>query len=68
MVQNSKFLVIGGAGTIGQAVTREIFRRKPEVLHVVDISENNMVELVGMSELRSDITKVISEPFQSIAE
>ena len=46
LVQNSKFLVIGGAGTIGQAVTREIFRRKPEVLHVVDISENNMVELV----------------------
>jgi FlaA1/EpsC-like NDP-sugar epimerase len=42
----SRFLVIGGAGSIGQAVTREIFRRKPRVLHVVDISENNMVELV----------------------
>src|SRR5690606_5264987 len=37
---------IGGAGSIGQAVTREIFKRKPRVLHVVDISENNMVELV----------------------
>ena len=35
-----------GAGSIGQAVTREIFKRKPKVLHVVDISENNMVELV----------------------
>jgi FlaA1/EpsC-like NDP-sugar epimerase len=42
----ASFLVIGGAGSIGQAVTREIFRRKPRVLHVVDISENNMVELV----------------------
>ncbi len=42
----SRFLVIGGAGSIGQAVTREIFKRKPKVLHVVDISENNMVELV----------------------
>jgi FlaA1/EpsC-like NDP-sugar epimerase len=42
----SKFLVIGGAGSIGQAVTREIFRRQPLVLHVVDISENNLVELV----------------------
>ena len=42
----SRFLVIGGAGSIGQAVTREIFKRKPRVLHVVDISENNMVELV----------------------
>ena len=45
-VQNSRFLVIGGAGSIGQAVTREIFKRNPAALHVVDISENNMVELV----------------------
>lgn len=45
-IAGSKFLVIGGAGTIGQAVTKEIFRRDPKVLHVVDISENNMVELV----------------------
>ena len=46
VVRGSRFLVIGGAGSIGQAVTREIFKRKPKVLHVVDISENNMVELV----------------------
>lgn len=46
LVQSSRFLVIGGAGSIGQAVTREIFKRSPRVLHVVDISENNMVELV----------------------
>jgi len=46
LVASSRFLVIGGAGSIGQAVAREIFRRKPKVLHVVDISENNMVELV----------------------
>ena len=46
LVQSSRFLVIGGAGSIGQAVTREIFKRKPQALHVVDISENNMVELV----------------------
>ncbi|CAM0997721.1 Nucleoside-diphosphate sugar epimerase [Rhodanobacter sp. Root179] len=45
-VASSRFLVIGGAGSIGQAVTREIFKRHPKVLHVVDISENNMVELV----------------------
>jgi len=42
----SSFLVIGGAGSIGQAVTKEIFKRNPKKLHVVDISENNMVELV----------------------
>jgi FlaA1/EpsC-like NDP-sugar epimerase len=45
-VKHSKFLVIGGAGSIGQAVTKEIFKRDPQALHVVDISENNMVELV----------------------
>ena len=46
LISNSRFLVIGGAGSIGQAVTREIFKRNPLALHVVDISENNMVELV----------------------
>jgi FlaA1/EpsC-like NDP-sugar epimerase len=45
-VAAGRFLVIGAAGSIGQAVTREIFMRKPKVLHAVDISENNMVELV----------------------
>ena len=46
VVSSSTFLVIGGAGSIGQAVTKEIFKRNPRKLHVVDISENNMVELV----------------------
>lgn len=46
IVSNNKFLVIGGAGSIGNAVTQEIFKRDPKLLHVVDISENNMVELV----------------------
>lgn len=45
-IADSRFLVIGGAGTIGSAICREIFARDPKVLHVVDISENNMVELV----------------------
>ncbi|WP_438426152.1 UDP-N-acetylglucosamine 4,6-dehydratase [Aquimarina macrocephali] len=46
IVSSSSFLVIGGAGSIGQAVTKEIFKRNPQKLHVVDISENNLVELV----------------------
>jgi FlaA1/EpsC-like NDP-sugar epimerase len=53
LVSGSSFLVIGGAGSIGQAVTKEIFKRNPKKLHVVDISENNMVELVR--DLRSTI-------------
>jgi FlaA1/EpsC-like NDP-sugar epimerase len=46
IVSKSSFLVLGGAGSIGQAVTKEIFKRDPQKLHVVDISENNLVELV----------------------
>ncbi len=46
IIGRSSFLIIGGAGSIGQAVTKEIFQRSPAKLHVVDISENNMVELV----------------------
>ncbi|EQB91566.1 UDP-N-acetylglucosamine 4,6-dehydratase [Elizabethkingia anophelis] len=46
IVSSSRFLVVGGAGSIGQATTKEIFKRNPLKLHVVDISENNMVELV----------------------
>ena len=46
IVSSSSFLVLGGAGSIGQAVTKEIFKRNAKKLHVVDISENNMVELV----------------------
>ena len=53
IIGRSRFLIIGGSGSIGQAVAREVFRRDPQVLHVVDISENNMVELVR--EIRSTI-------------
>tara|TARA_B110000503_G_scaffold125445_1_gene193016 strand:+ start:1319 stop:2506 length:1188 start_codon:yes stop_codon:yes gene_type:complete len=46
IVSESSFLVLGGAGSIGHAVTKEIFKRNPTKLHVIDISENNLVELV----------------------
>ena len=52
-VNSCRFLVIGASGSIGQAITREIFKRDPKALHVVDISENNMVELVR--DLRSTV-------------
>jgi FlaA1/EpsC-like NDP-sugar epimerase len=64
IVSQSSFLVIGGAGSIGQAVTREIFRRNPIKLHVVDISENNMVELVR--DLRSSFGYIEGD-FQTFA-
>lgn len=46
LVNGGRFLIIGGAGSIGQAVTKEIFKRHPRALHIVDISENNIAELV----------------------
>jgi len=53
LIGGSRFLMIGGAGSIGQSVTKEIFKRSPAALHIVDISENNMVELVR--DLRSTL-------------
>jgi len=64
IIQQSSFLVIGGAGSIGQAVTREIFKRNPIKLHVVDISENNMVELVR--DIRSTLGYIEGD-FQTFA-
>lgn len=64
IVSSSSFLVIGGAGSIGQAVTKEIFKRNPSKLHVVDISENNVVELVR--DLRSSYGYIDGD-FQTFA-
>ena len=63
-VSSSKFLVLGGAGSIGQAVVKEIFKRGPKKLHVVDISENNLAELVR--DIRSSFG-YISGDFQTFA-
>jgi FlaA1/EpsC-like NDP-sugar epimerase len=46
IIKGSSFLIVGGAGSIGQAVVKEIFKRNPRIIHVVDLSENNLVELV----------------------
>jgi len=64
IIKKSNFLVLGGAGSIGQAVTKEIFKRNPKKLHVVDISENNMVELVR--DIRSSFG-YINGDFQTFA-
>ena len=63
-VQKSSFLILGAAGTIGQAVTKEIFKRNPQKLHCVDISENNLVELVR--DLRSEYGYIDGD-FQTFA-
>lgn len=52
-ISGARVLVFGGAGSIGKEVTAQIFRRNPAALHVIDISENNLVELVR--DLRSSM-------------
>ena len=59
LISGARILVIGGAGSIGQAVTKEIFKRNPLALHVVDISENNIVELVR--DIRSSLGYIEGE-------
>ena len=59
IISSSRFLIIGAAGSIGQAVTKEIFKRNPKCLHAIDISENNLVELVR--QLRSTIGYIDGE-------
>ena len=59
IIANSSFLVLGAAGSIGQALAKNIFNRSPKKLHVVDISENNLVELVR--DIRSGAGYIIGE-------
>ena len=58
-VSKSSFLILGGAGSIGQAVVKQIFKRNPKLLHIVDLSENNMTELVR--DLRSSFGYITGE-------
>ena len=59
IISYSSFLIIGAAGSIGQAVVKEIFKRNPKKLHAVDISENNLTELVR--EIRSSFGYIDGE-------
>jgi len=50
-IRGRKILVIGAAGSIGAAFVRQLIPYKPAALHLIDISENGLVEIVR--ELRS---------------
>jgi FlaA1/EpsC-like NDP-sugar epimerase len=45
-VYGSRVLVIGAAGSIGGAFVKELIPYEPEVLDLIDISENNLAEVV----------------------
>jgi FlaA1/EpsC-like NDP-sugar epimerase len=58
-IEGKRILVFGGAGSIGKEVVKQIFAREPAALHVIDISENNLVELVR--DLRSTLGYIAGE-------
>lgn len=59
LINKSSFLIIGGAGSIGSAVTELLFSFNPKKIHVIDLSENNLAELVRG--LRSSIGYIKGE-------
>src|SRR5438045_1546868 len=58
-LKGARVLLIGGAGSIGKEVAKQVFLRSPAALHVIDISENNLVELVR--DLRSSLGYIDGE-------
>lgn len=57
--KDSRILVVGGAGSIGQEVVKLLARYDLAALHVVDISENNLTELTR--DFRSSIGYIEGE-------
>lgn len=45
-IKNSKILIIGGAGSIGFSAVRLLLHYNPLQLHVIDLNENKLVEVV----------------------
>ena len=45
-IDGKRFLIIGGAGSIGSSTVRSLLQYSAQAIHVVDISENNLAELV----------------------
>lgn len=77
IVRSSTFLIVGAAGSIGQAVAAEIFAHTPKSLVLVDISENNLVECIrnlrsteinSVTDLRTYALDVNSNEFDQFME
>lgn len=63
-ISGSRILVVGAGGSIGGAFVRQLARYRPRSLHLVDINENTMVEVVR--ELRSS-PLVLPEDFRTLS-
>ena len=63
-IRGARIMVIGAAGSIGSAFVRQLVAFRPAALHLVDISENNLVEVVR--DLRSALIS-LPEDFKTFA-
>lgn len=45
-ISKSRLLIIGAAGSIGNAFVKQVAKYSPKTLHLIDLSENNLVEVV----------------------
>lgn len=59
----ARLVIIGAAGSIGAAVAKTILRFEPKALSLIDLSENNLVELVR--DLRSSSVH-LPEEFETL--
>jgi FlaA1/EpsC-like NDP-sugar epimerase len=63
-IRGSRIAIIGAAGSIGFAIVKYILQFKPRSLALVDISENNLVEVIrelrssGSAAMLQDLTAV----------
>lgn len=53
-ITGRRILVTGGAGSIGSATLELLFRYAPAAIHVIDLAENGLVELVRDFRSRSE--------------
>ena len=64
MVSGRRIAVVGAAGSIGSSVVKTILRFSPRALVLIDLSENNLVELVR--DLRSSRDVKMPEEFSTL--
>ena len=58
-LSSASVVVVGGAGTIGSSVVKVLISLGVMKIQVIDISENNLVELIR--DIRSSSTNYVSE-------
>ncbi len=63
-IRGKRILIIGGAGSIGSAVVESLCDYQPSTIHVLDLSENNLVELVRS--LRSRLSGLSIANFKTL--